>query len=483
MHRHTIRHGFLAVLIGALLVGAGSAARAGWPGQHADRHPHYRFGVVEAYYRPGDALDLGVGWERIIFEWAAFQPNGPDEYRTEAVPVEWLADAQRAGREVIGLLKNTPLWASDIHKLGAPPNGLHLPIDDPGNYWAAFVRRTVEEYGREWGINHWIIYNEPDIRPGDLGWYEFDGDVEDYYNMVKVAYRAAKSANPRAKIHLAGMAWYVDLQAARDLYLERLLRVAENDPEAAANGYFFDVVMVHTYFDTLNVWQMIRDIRRLLHRHGLYDKPLWVDETNARPSRDDLADVPPGMFEISLSQQADYIVQAAALSLAAGVERFGVYRLYDDNYTPGFTEPWGLVRSDGSRRPAFAAYQNAIALFAGANLVQYKYSDHSSLVVLQKDAATIYVMWARRTPQVRFHVMARAADETATTVSVTGATRTVAPERVSYVENWWYVLDAPGAVADPSGRVIVEGSPVIVVAEGPPRPVWIEVNGRQWRFG
>lgn len=303
MHRHTIRHGFLAVLIGALLVGAGSAARAGWPGQHADRHPHYRFGVVEAYYRPGDALDLGVGWERIIFEWAAFQPNGPDEYRTEAVPVEWLADAQRAGREVIGLLKNTPLWASDIHKLGAPPNGLHLPIDDPGNYWAAFVRRTVEEYGREWGINHWIIYNEPDIRPGDLGWYEFDGDVEDYYNMVKVAYRAAKSANPRAKIHLAGMAWYVDLQAARDLYLERLLRVAENDPEAAANGYFFDVVMVHTYFDTLNVWQMIRDIRRLLHRHGLYDKPLWVDETNARPSRDDLADVPPGMFEISLSSR------------------------------------------------------------------------------------------------------------------------------------------------------------------------------------
>ena len=381
------------------------------------------------------------------------------------------------------MLKNTPLWASDIHKLGAPPNGLDLPIDDPGNYWAAFVYRTVAEYGREWGIKHWIIYNEPDIRPGDLGWYEFDGDVEDYYNLVKVAYKAAKSANPEAQIHLAGMAWYVDIEAGRELYLERLLRTASHDPEAQPNGYFFDVVMVHTYFGTLNVWRMIQDTRLILHRYGLYDKPLWVDETNARPSYDELAAIPPGMFDISLSQQADYIVQAAALALAAGVERFAVYRLYDDHYVPGQTEPWGLVRDDGSRRPAFEAYRNAIALFAGVELAERKYSDHSSMVVLQKSGKTIYVMWARRTPPVRFHVMANSADETATLVSVYGATSAIRPERAPYVEDIWYVLEAPGAIPDRTGKVVVEGSPVILVQDGPPRPVWIEVNGRQWRFG
>jgi hypothetical protein len=111
-----------------------------------------RFGVVEAFYRPDDARELGVGWERIIFEWARFQPDGPGDFNTDAVPEEWLIEAQSAGREVVGLLKNTPLWASDIQELGAPPNGLDLPIDDPGNVWAAFVMRTVTYYGEEWDI-------------------------------------------------------------------------------------------------------------------------------------------------------------------------------------------------------------------------------------------------------------------------------------------------------------------------------------------
>ena len=82
--RHRSIQLWLAALISVILVGTGSPAWAGNRAQHAERHPHFRFGVVEAYYRPGDALDLGVGWERIIFEWARFQPNGPDEYRTEA---------------------------------------------------------------------------------------------------------------------------------------------------------------------------------------------------------------------------------------------------------------------------------------------------------------------------------------------------------------------------------------------------------------
>src|SRR5690606_2192867 len=160
------------------------------------------FGVVEAYYRPGDARDLRAGWERIIFEWPRFQPDGPHQYNLDAVSESWLRDARDAGREVVGLLKNTPLWASDIKMLGAAPHGLDLPIDDPANVWAAFVRKTVAHYSANWGIHRWIIYNEPDIRPGEMPWYEFDGTEADYYQMLKVAYLAAGSVDPQAKIHL-----------------------------------------------------------------------------------------------------------------------------------------------------------------------------------------------------------------------------------------------------------------------------------------
>jgi hypothetical protein len=458
-----------------------------WPalvGAQDDHAPpaSRRFGVVEAYHRPDDARALGVGWERIIFEWAQFQPDGPGDFNTAAVPDEWLRDAQRAGREVIGLLKNTPLWASEIKELGAPPTGLDLPIDDPANVWAAFVQRVVDYYGETWDIHHWIIYNEPDLRPGEIGWYEFDGDVTDYARMLKVAYLAAKAADPNAVIHVAGMAWWTDVAAYRTPYFQRLLEAISNDPGARANGFYFDVAMVHTYFGTLNLWKQIVETRDMLWYFGLRDKGIWIDETNASPSKDPYAVLPPGsaQFAVSLDQQADYIIQAAALSLAAGVERFAVYRLYDNHYSPGLTEPWGLVRGDGSRRPAFDAYRTVIDLFSATERARRYYSDHSSLVTLEQADRTIYVMWARRAAPVNFYVMAEDADESATRVSPHGTPWTIQPEPAPDAAGLWFSLTARAAIPDDSGLIMVEGSPAILIVAGPPRTVWIEVNGSYW---
>src|SRR5690606_1269886 len=109
--------------------------------------------------------------------------------------------------------------------------------------------------------------------------------------------------------------------------------------------------------------------RAILERFGQGKKSIWVGEFNASPRRDPEGGIN-APFEITLEQQADYIVQASALALAAGVERLAVYRLYDDNFTPGQTEPWGLVRYDGTLRPAFYAYQSVIQRFAGAKSVR-----------------------------------------------------------------------------------------------------------------
>ncbi len=479
-HKRPGRGALGALVVALALIPVWAALASGPPPEAALAGPS-RFGIVEAYYRPGDARALNVGWERIIFEWAQFQPNGPDEFRTDVIPDEWLLAAQESGREVVGLLKNTPRWASEIRELGAPPFGLDLPIDDPGNYWAAFVRRAVAHYGAEWGIRHWIIYNEPDIRPGELGWYEFDGEVEDYYQMLKVAYLAARSVNPDAVIHMAGMAWWTDKAAGRAPYLKRLLDVAARDPQAREHGFFFDVLMVHTYFSTMNVWNVIVETEGLLWHYNLQGKPLWVAETNARPSHDPGAATPPNSpYQVTLRQQADYVVQAAALSLAAGVERFAVYRLYDDHFVPGVTEPWGLVRWDGTRRPAFDAYRMVIRTFEGTLRAQWRYSDRSSLVTLEQPGRTVYVMWARKMDSVRFHVAAQDGDEPATWVGLFGLEREQTPRRVPGFAGWWYVLETPGALPGADGTVVVEGSPVILVTEGSPRAVWVEVGGARW---
>jgi len=483
-----------AALILFLALGPGWVAWADGPGNTPTAaEVSTRFGVVEAYFRPEDARELGVGWERIVFEWPRFQPDGPDQFDTTAIPEEWLRAARDGGRDVVGILKNVPYWASGGDLLGLPPTGLDLPIDAPANYWAAFVARAVRYYGETWGITHWIIFNEPDIRPGEMDYYEFDGEVADYYQMLKVAYLAAKAVNPEVTIHLAGMAWWGDKAAYRLPYLQRLLYVASNDSEARAHGFFFDVVMVHTYFGTSNVWTMLQDTRDILAEFGLANKPIWIDETNASPSLDPAALPCDAPYRVTLSQQADFIVQAAALSLAAGVERFAIYRLYDNHYAPG-QMPWGLVRVDGTRRPAFARYRDIIRLFEPTERASYLFSDHASLVRLEQGGRTLLVMWARRPVPVRFHIRALDDDSEQAVVRLRYDGTAGVPlteiemrpreEDLQAFAGRWYAVDAPGALAaDRFGNVMVEGSPVIVAIEGGPRTVWIQVRGRYWFLG
>ena len=67
-----------------------------------------------------------------------------------------------------------------------------------------------------------------------------------------------------------------------------------------------------------------------------------------------------GLFAITLDEQAAYIIQAFAMGIAGGATRIGVFKMID---TPSDLvanpEPFGLVRADGSRRPAFDAYRTA----------------------------------------------------------------------------------------------------------------------------
>jgi hypothetical protein len=268
----------------------------------------------------------------------------------------------------------------------------------------------------------------------------------------------------------------------REPYLKRLFELIVHDPDARENEFFFDAVMVHVYFITQNVWDVLMQTRYILSLYGLQQKPMWIDETNASPTLDPAAGVIAPYYEVSLSQQADFIVQVAALSLAANVERFGVYRLYDDHYVPGVTEPWGLVRADGTRRPAYTAYQTVIQHFGDVTRATRHYSGSSVLVTLEKQDETIYVMWARRTADVRFYVQAYELDETARQLGIYGGETIREPESVFRVEGMWYVLNARGARADDTGLVAVEGSPLILVVDGPPRPVWIDVEGKRWRL-
>jgi hypothetical protein len=350
------------------------------------------FGVVEGFWVADEACALGVGWERIIFDWAQIQPTGPDDWNTLNVDERWLRDAQGCNREVVAIVKHTPQWATDGTVNIGVPRGLALPIDDPANLWANFMRRAAAHYA-PLGVRRWIIWNEPDITAGTFG-YEFEGSVEDYAALVKVGALAAREGNPNALIHLAGTTYWHDVNEGRRLYLDRLLEVLTADPDAAAQGHYFDAVTLHIYYRSETVWQIVSETRALLNRYGLGDKAIWIGETNASPNLDPDWRVERPNWQITLEQQAAFLVQAAALGLAAGADHIGVYKLNDFNLPTG-GESFGLLRPDGSRRPAFATWQMIAAQFAGVTGGIFARTETVDVVRLDAGEEQIIVVWAR----------------------------------------------------------------------------------------
>ncbi len=361
-----------------------------------------RFGAVEAFWDTQAAVEANVAWERILFYWSHLQPYGPDDWNTMHVADEWLQWAQSQGRELVGLLKNTPLWATDAESPteASPPRGLDLPIEDPGNLWATFVRRAVNFYGPR-GVHRWIIWNEPDIAPGVYG-HEWAGTVEQYYRLLKVAYLVIKEADPSAQVHLAGLTYWHDQG-----WLHKFMRVATADPEAPSHNYFFDTVSLHIYFQTDTVDFIVYQTRAALAAYGV-SKPIWINETNASPDSDPLWPIVRPRFQVDLREQASFILESYALGLSAGAQRIAVYKLMDAGLPPG-GEPFGLLRPDHSRRPAYTAYRLVTQHYAGTGSARATRDPLWAQVTLDRGGLTTRVFWARTTAEVSLVVPALAA--------------------------------------------------------------------------
>ena len=422
---------------------------AALPNQQTALDP--RFGAVESFWAPGEAAELGVGWERILFYWNEIQPGGPEDWNTLHVHEEWLAEANAQGRTVVGLLKNTPNWATDGEFAAGVPRGLYLPVDDPGNLWANYARRVASYYSAR-GVHNWIIWNEPDIAPEVYG-HEFSGSMEDYYQLLKVAYTVIKQADPNAKIHLGGMTYWHD-----PTWLGRFMQMVAADPDAAANNYYFDVISLHIYFRPETIPTIVGNAFAVQQQAGIPLKAVWINETNARPSSDPEWPVEVQAFNVDLEQQAWYIVQAYALGFYAGAGRIAVYKLIDINIAPG-EESWGLIRPyDFSKRPAFYAYQNTIKNLAGFTYpIQREQAGNYTIVRFDRPQGVTRVLWARAASGVTLNVPALA--EAGVLVDpITGVETAVTPTGGSYS------VSLSGARC--AGECLMGGAPVFLVEEG-----------------
>lgn len=189
----------------------------------------------------------GIRWTRVpAFSWATCESVAGQ--RDNSTAEASLAAAEKEGMAVIGLMNGLPGWASTDGSRTAAPK-------DP-QAWQHHVRQTVDAFHQR--VHVWEIWNEPDI--GQF----WKGSAEDYVQLLRQAYQAAKEADPTCLIMSAG------LDGSGEAFFARMLELGA--------GNAFDLVGVHPYASGVQtVTYRTRLMQRIMAFYGL-NKPLWITE-------------------------------------------------------------------------------------------------------------------------------------------------------------------------------------------------------------
>lgn len=379
-------------------------------------------------------------------------------------------------------------------RIASVPQGLYLPVfgdgsDTPGpgksinpnNRWARFVHAAVDRYRpggvlaqqQGWtdgqGIRVWEVWNEPDLDSF------YDGTVTDYARLLKVAYLAARHADPGAKILFGGLANFQKPNWLRDT-----LDVIAADPDRAANGWYFDAVGVHNYAWAWQTFYNLYRARLTLDSFGLTDKGLWLNETGVAACDD-----PPGpacddpankTFRANVQEQAAYLMQTATFAVWLKAEAMLYFQLYDDygNGCPGI-DAYGVVRNtpsagcnpgDGTPRPAYHAFQVVGRYLSG--LTPYwrrRPTVNQELIALQNPASgeRVIAMWAR--DYFTETAVITATSTSAMLVYPDGVTQTIFPVEGVYSVTLPAATNRNTPTTD--GKAPIGGAPRILIEHDP----------------
>lgn len=278
---------------------------------------------------------MGAGWLRFDAAWPEIEiERGRFDYsRVDRA----LNGARARGLRVVLVLGGTAAWARPA---GADWN--HGPTTATARAgFAAFAATTARRYRDRVGA--YEIWNEPNL-PGS---WAPQPDPAAYFALLRDAYAGIHRADSDAVVLSGGtgggltgigsVRWYTDLYAA------------------GLSGVS-DGVAVHPYPDALSPadsgeMSRARRVRALMDAHGDRDKQLWGTETGTATGGEQAA---------SEKDQAALVVQLHRQW--QGIHTTGpllYYTLYDFGGADR-EDHFGLLRADGSAKPAYASLRDVV---------------------------------------------------------------------------------------------------------------------------
>lgn len=443
-------------------------ASASTPGLTADHQARLknagRFGVAIDFFdaNPEDVEPLldaakksGATMIKFRFDWNALEPKQGGAFQWPIFD-RVVAGARQRNLTIIGILGNTTKWATIYPRSenpnewrNSPPKTALLPA------WDNYVRRVVGRYRND--VQAWQIWENPATQ-------NFRSVAKDYRIVARHAVDSARGADPKA-ILFAGEPGGVNLG-----FIEELRR----------NGLLPHLNGVAVY--PASQWQpgveagaeeMVPQLNALYKNPQNQNKQYWVNglsrlslEPNdwKAPAADDIFNTKDVELRKKLTQeftpaaQADYLVRATTLALAAGTEKIFWGDLRDDsNYD--VVNPvnsfygGGLLKRDGTQRPSFAAFSNLTKQLDGKNFLGAIASGPRAIVlVFGNDKDALAVAWAppRQNEQTKLTF------DSAIDPGLPGAIHLVTNDN--------------SQLLDSTGKRIGENNGELVLSE---RPVWI----------
>jgi hypothetical protein len=284
------------------------------------------------------ARDLRVGWVRIDFAWSDVEATKGT--RDFSVYDALVAAAETRHLAVYASVGSTPAWATD----GAAGIGVPRSTADFTN----FVTAAASRYGNRVAV--WGFWNEPNQA---IFWA---GTRQQYIDVIlKPGADAVHAASPGSRVagpelaHLVGngAVWYQWLSDVIAQAGSRLDIVSHHVYGSTASAVTTKLEATTTFGTNPQLWNLVPpSVKEVLTASGWLGKPFWLTETGW--ASDQLGE--PGQATQYTALLNDWFSGVAS---RAWMSHVFFYELKDSAVPPLY----GLVRSDGSVKPAYTVYQ------------------------------------------------------------------------------------------------------------------------------
>lgn len=285
--------------------------------------------------RLDEVAEIGARWLRTDANWAWIEPREEEWDWSELDAL--LPAARDRGLQVVLVLGTMPEW---IRPPGAE-DGYGPATDDQRAAFAGFAERLAKRYTGQ--VSAVEVWNEPNL---DQFWAP-NPDPRNYAELLRAVYPVLKAASPATRVLVGGtggadtgdidsVEWY------QALYTE-------------GAGPYFDVANMHPYQDwraaaeghpDTGEMRKVPQVRAIMKANGDSSKPMYGTEWGAPTS---------GASGVTEEEQAEVYRGGRELWVSRESGPLFVYYLRDRlpyGESTSRSPYWGVLRYDGTRKPA-----------------------------------------------------------------------------------------------------------------------------------